>query len=201
MPRTILAGVEPDPREAREENRERRSHDEKPSPIRPGAAPADEHEEQQPDRCRTDDACCRRRGERRCEEERLDLVRDPVEPATAVGMRADRRQRVDLRPGRENDEERRQEADDRGHEHGRTEREHERAEARHDSEDRDHGRRLVDADRAEEQRRPERDGSDEHGGAARQRAAGENPERRESDEPADEHEGCARAGVVRAREL
>ena len=63
MPRTILAGVSLTLGEPREENRECRRDDEEPSPIRPGAAPADEHEEQQPDRGGADDACCGRSGE------------------------------------------------------------------------------------------------------------------------------------------
>ena len=83
-------------------------------------------------------------------------------------MRADRRQRVDLRPGREDDEERHQEGDDGRNEQRRPEREQQRPQPRDDRKDRDHGRRLIDADRAEEECRGERDRSDEHGGTARQ---------------------------------
>ena len=115
-------------------------------------------------------------------------------------MRADRRQRVDLRPGREDDEERHQKADDCRNEERRPEGEEQRPQPRDDREDRDHGRRLIDADGAEEERRGERDRSDEHGGTARQRPAGEDAECRERDEPADEHEGRTRAGVVGACE-
>ena len=82
-------------------------------------------------------------------------------------MRPDRRQGVDLRPGREDDEERHQEGDDGWDQQRRPEREQERPEPRGDREDRDHGRRLVDADRAEDKRRGERNRSDEHGGTAR----------------------------------
>ena len=143
---------------------------------------------------------CGRGSERRREQQRLDLVRDAVEPATAVRMRADRGQRVDLRPGGEPTRKPARKHDDRGRAPPAAARAATSPTAGDDREGRDHGRGVVDADRAKKQGRRERHRGDEHGGTARERRAGEDAERSEGDEPGDEHERRAGPGVVGPRQ-
>ncbi len=111
-------------------------------------------------------------------------------------MRPDRRERVDLRPDGQRDEEREEEADDGRDEHGAPEGEQERSGSGGESENRDDRGRIVDADRAQEQRHRERHGRDEHGRPTGDRRAGEDPEGGERDEPAHEHERRPRPRVV-----
>ena len=46
-----------------EQDGERSSDDQQSAPVGAGAAPADENEKQEPDRCGADNACCSRGGE------------------------------------------------------------------------------------------------------------------------------------------
>ena len=124
----------------------------------------------------------------------------PIEAPAPVRVRADRGERVHVRPRDEDDEEDREEARDGNRQERLAEAEEEGAGPGDEGERRDDGVGVVDADPTEQERCTERDRRHQQRRPRGERHPGEDAERREGDEPGDEDERRSRPGVVRPRQ-